>query len=222
MSSMENTCLLRKHTEMRTAEAKQQQLGCKGQVVPSLRRFKKGLSQSLPDHRKPCREPQPQEKRGFPAFPRSAAFISELCLHSDEKPCNGNTSKALLRPTEGTWSRRYPHARNKQLWFPIQRKKINYFFPHAGPQGQPRAAMTAPRRLPTAQGSPCVIRMKSPAGDELPGLTPCASNTKSSLPVPSGCTCHAVAALYQNPARGHSRDWRVPDAQQTSNFARKA
>jgi len=30
MSSMENACLVRKHAERRTAEAKQWQLGCKG------------------------------------------------------------------------------------------------------------------------------------------------------------------------------------------------
>lgn len=34
MSSVENTCLVRKHAEMRMAEAKQQQLGCKGRAVP--------------------------------------------------------------------------------------------------------------------------------------------------------------------------------------------
>lgn len=104
MSSMENTCLLRKHAEMSMAEAKQQQLGCKGQAVPSLCHFRKGpppkASKALPNHGNPCHAPEPQEKQGFPAFPRSAALVAELCLHLDEKTRNGNTNKALLRPTE--------------------------------------------------------------------------------------------------------------------------
>lgn len=98
MSSVENTCLVRKHAEMRTAEAKQRQLGCKGRAVPSLHQFRKG---PWPEkHNKPCCGAELQEKQGFPAFPRSAAFVSEPCLHLDEKPCNGNTSKALLRSTQ--------------------------------------------------------------------------------------------------------------------------
>lgn len=95
-----------------------------------------------------------QEEQGFAASPLSGAFTRASGFLRVR-----NTSKALLGPTERTLQLRYPAARNKQPWFPLQRKNCRVC-PHTGPQGQPYAAVT-PRHPPAAHGSPAFATSKA-------------------------------------------------------------
>lgn len=82
------------------------------------------------------------------------------------------------------------------------KKKKNQVFPLHWTAESASCCNDSTSRLPEAQGSPCVCRIKSPDSTKLPGLTPCTFNTKSSLPMPSVCTSHAAAALHKNPTPG--------------------
>lgn len=106
----------------------------------------------------------------------------------------------------------HPHAGNKQLRFPIKRKKNPQFFPPAGLQGQ----------LCPAQAALAFAASKALTALSFRSSPLRFSHRAVSPPAPSVCTPHVAAAPHQTPNRGRLRDRRVLDARRALSFARKA